>query len=107
MVQSDTSVGQIAAHRDPSGITVFRGCALLFLLQGCTYSYLWAQQNRNTSALPQACRRLGQSSPDISRLLSLVAQQPSADAYRALGEAYTDQNELNCSIGAYQAALRL
>src|SRR5579864_7271501 len=100
MLQSNTSAAKTAVRWPASGLGVFRGWAVLVLLQSCTSgcSYIWAQHTRNTSALPPACRRLGQSSLEISRLLSLVAQRPSADAYRALGEAYTDQNELNCSI---------
>src|ERR1700719_2106564 len=81
--------------------------AVLFLIQGWTCNYSWAQQTRRIDSLPQSCRQSGESSPEISHLLTVIAQQPSAGAYRSLGEAYGDRNELNCAILAFESALRL
>jgi len=62
----------------------------------------WAQLT-----LSVACKNLGKSDKRVGQFLSTVAHHPTSEAYNALGVLYSEVNELNCALPAFQEALRL
>ena len=107
MLKASLAAVRVSASTSRKRRISFRLGAALFLIQGWTCNYSWAQQARRIYSLTQSCRQSGESSPEISHLLTVIAQRPSAEAYRSLGEAYGDRNELNCAILAFESSLRL
>src|ERR1051326_7300902 len=57
----------------------------------------------DTRSLPDSCRALGNSSPELSDLIAKAAARPSS--YDAVAQAFAERNELVCAIAAYQVAL--
>src|SRR5579884_3581362 len=59
------------------------------------------------TTIPEPCRS-GRNMPKPAlELLRVVAREPSAGAYNALGAIYGQSKRLNCAVAAFRAALRL
>ena len=59
------------------------------------------------ASLPAGCRESGVADSKIARLLDVIHDRPTSDAWDALGVLYAQRNSLNCALPAFESALRL